>query len=183
MRVATRTRALSRRARLGAQFVGAGLAAAVAVGLTASPASAAQVTPEIFDEGSGNTTCEEQLGDNYVTARKIDPVPETGGTFEFDPPFDNGSVTVTVTDTNDDDEPTVFNFAINGPYAAAAVIVKGADASNIYNYVENGFPNGIAADTELNAPLNNGTLPGISHIEFCIIESPYNGNGNGGGTA
>lgn len=43
-----------------------------------------------------------------------------------------------------------------------AVIVKGGPDGNVYVYSPEAF-----SDTDLHAPLNNGTPYGISHIEFC----------------
>jgi len=54
-------------------------------------------------------------------------------------------------------------------YKVGAVIVKGSDASNVYNYVE-GF-GGVIMDRGLSAPLNSsGTPADLSNLTFCFVE-------------
>lgn len=176
MRVATRSRTQSRRARWGARFLGAGLTAVVAVGVAASPALALPGPPS----GAGVQPAE-------VPFPGGDPVCPAGSTaLRINEPFSEGTSvtnipgdgTLTLTIHGSDNQ--TFDFSITGATAARQVFVKGGPNQNLYNYdAAHGFPNGISSDTALHAPLgagpNGSKFFGLSHIDFCLIPSPYNG--------
>lgn len=53
-------------------------------------------------------------------------------------------------------------------YKVGAVIVKGGDASNVYNYTDNG---GVTMDAGLVSPNNSSGGPaGLSNLTFCFVE-------------
>lgn len=53
-------------------------------------------------------------------------------------------------------------------YKVGAVIVKGGDASNVYDYTDAG---GVTMDAGLVSPLNSSGSPaGLSNLTFCLIE-------------
>lgn len=53
-------------------------------------------------------------------------------------------------------------------YKVGAVIVKGSDASNVYNYTDMG---GVAMDAGLVPPINaSGSPAGLSNLTFCFME-------------
>lgn len=181
MRVATQ----SRRSRWGARFAGAGLAAAVAIGVAASPASAQAGDPSASGEQpieitaaqvpGGNPTFDDlerlTFGEfNCAFTFKIEPVNE--GTYNFPSPFEGS---ITISNVQDEGDGPTFDFTVNGEFAAAGVIVKGGPNANFYDY----RPEGIGSDELLHAPVNpnTGDYYGLSHADFCIIESPYNGDG------
>lgn len=177
MRVATQ----SRRSRWGTRFAGAGLAAAVAVGFAGSPASAqaggpsaegvqpVEITAAQVPGGNPTFADLEQLGFGEFNCQPFKVEPVTAGTHNFPAPL-NGSVTITLVNT--EDGPT-FNFDINGEFATLGVIAKGGPNANLYDY----RPDGIGADDALHAPVNpaTGDYYDLSHVDFCIIDSPYNG--------
>ncbi|WP_345015600.1 hypothetical protein [Streptomyces shaanxiensis] len=180
MRVATQ----SRTSRWGMRFGGAGLAAALAVGVAGSPASAQAGAPSASGVQPIEITAEQVPGGNPTFADleelgfgdfncafepfKVEPV--TAGTHNFPSPI-NGSVTIELVNTADG--PT-FNFRINGEFATIGVIVKGGPNANFYDY----RPDGIGSDEALHAPINpmSGDYYGLSHVDFCVIDSPYNGD-------
>jgi hypothetical protein len=109
----------------------------VAVGL---PAAAASVTPT---EMTGNVTCDD-LGLDTLT--------------KFDPPTSGTKAGVTITVS----QPT-FNWS--STVLISAVIVKGGNASNVYDY----RPTGALSDSGLVAPNNaSGGPANLSHLEFCV---------------
>lgn len=168
MRVATRARTQSRRASWGARLVGVGLTTAVAVGFAASPASAAQVPPRLVP---GNPTCPAG-----TVSFKVEPVPSGTSTHQLP---GGGEITLFVDTTAAGQQ---FDFVIEDDVAARHVIAKGGPNANVYTYnAATGFANGITADDDLHAPVNpnTGDYFDLSHIDFCLIPSPYNGNGNG----
>ena len=61
------------------------------------------------------------------------------------------------------------SLTINGKcYKIGAVIVKGGDASNVFNYAELG---GVTGDKNLVSPTNSSGGPaGLSNLTFCFIE-------------
>ncbi|OIJ86113.1 hypothetical protein BIV25_42225 [Streptomyces sp. MUSC 14] len=73
----------------------------------------------------------------------------------------------------------VFSFTIpaSDHRAAVKVTAKGGNAANVYTYDSTtGFPNGIAADGSLHAPINpSGKFADLSHIDFCVIPTNYPG--------
>lgn len=143
-------------------MVGLGLTTAVAIGISASPASAAEVTPD-FVEGNPPLAC---------------PAGAVG--FRIDPPVDTtepvtvGSESGTVIVDFSDDLLEV-SFDTTGNLAIRQVTVKGGNNANRYVYDANStpqsFPDGIAMDTGLISPPNmGGNTPEISHADFCVIE-------------
>ncbi|MCF1593417.1 hypothetical protein [Streptomyces muensis] len=101
----------------------------------------------------------------------------TDETLAFTVNGQQGSVIIDVTSTNMEGEPLRFDFSVTGPFAVAAVIVKGGPANdpttgaNLYDYRTT--PAGqVEADETLHAQLNpNGTAyTGISHVAFCMVE-------------
>ncbi|MEV0639313.1 hypothetical protein AB0I77_31140 [Streptomyces sp. NPDC050619] len=170
MRVTTRM-AQSKRTRLAALSLG--LTSALALSM-AGPASAQQerlatVEPYVI---AGNPTC----GD--LAQNGFDPFV---GSEDVDPPVDATDIPVestdgTLTGTLDVDFSanllTLNSFNFEGELVAGAVIVKGGNNGNVYDYRATG---GIAADENLVAPLNNpGNQPQISHVTFCFY--PANGS-------
>ncbi|MFI8190801.1 hypothetical protein ACIF8T_18635 [Streptomyces sp. NPDC085946] len=169
MRVATRAKTASRRARLGARFAGLGLTTAVALGLAAGPAAAQPGPPSVSGEQPIEVPGNPDFGDldfDCDLIVQVDPARE--GTFG----------PVTVSDITDEDEGAgqTFDFDVTGDWAVAGVIVKGGPNANLYDY----RPNGIGSDENLHAPINpnSGRYYGLSHIDFCLIEDDYNGNDN-----
>lgn len=85
-----------------------------------------------------------------------------------------GSITIGVDERTEEPDGQVLSFSIEGPFAAAGVIVKGGPANeggaNLYNY-RNTPAGAIEADETLHAQLNpTGTaLTDISHVTFCIV--------------
>ncbi|MFI6011639.1 hypothetical protein ACIBAG_22970 [Streptomyces sp. NPDC051243] len=164
MRVTTRaSRAKNgtRRAGLGAKLLGVGVTTAVAIGISASPAAAAAVNP-VFVPGNPPLVC-----------------PAGAEGFTIDPPVDT-TVPVTVDSASGDvivdfsEDLLQVSFNTTGNLAIRQVTVKGADDANRYIYDANStpqsFPNGIAADTGLVAPINmGGNPPEISNVDFCVI--------------
>jgi hypothetical protein len=116
----------------------AGAVSIILLGVPQVPTLAAGVTPSVV---AGNPTCED-LG--MTTINKFDP-PQSGTA--------NG-VTITVDGTNVD-------WSATDP--VAAIIVKGGDNANVYEY------NGATSDTGLTTPTNphNGTPYGLSHVNAC----------------
>jgi hypothetical protein len=62
-----------------------------------------------------------------------------------------------------------------------AVVVKGADAFNLYDYLTHfGGLNAIpSSDSLLHSPLKNGKIPAISHYNFCYSPPPPSGGAEG----
>ncbi|MET8582830.1 hypothetical protein ABZX39_18385 [Streptomyces collinus] len=166
MRVTTRSKTQSRRPRWGARCTGVGMAAAVALGIAASPAAAAEVTP-ILVEGNPAQVCPDGS-----VALRVNP-PTTPQTFHIVLP-NGGTGDLTVTFTNGIKE---VNFSIAQPntLAVSQVTVKGGPNANRYIYdTTTGFPTGIDSDSGLVSPINpGGQLPDISHVDFCFIRDNY----------
>ncbi|MDQ0992463.1 hypothetical protein [Streptomyces sp. V3I7] len=164
MRVATR-KTRSRGAKLAA--VGLGLTTALALGF-AGPAAAQQravVDPVVVP---GNPTCDDIngfVGDIDVAPQDATGIPITS---------DDGTLTGTL-DVDFSEEQggalTLEDFNFSGDLVAGAVLVKGGNNANLYDY----RPNGIASDQNLIAPLNmGGNQPAISQVTFCFL--PSNGS-------
>jgi hypothetical protein len=115
------------------------------VGLfTVMPASAEHVSPTTFP---GNVPCPAGL-----TELKVEPVED--GTFT------DGTLTVTI-DVISTANGQAFNWTSN--IGVDQVIVKGGNASNVYNYDPES-----TGDTGLHAPANrSGSWAGLSHVSFC----------------
>jgi hypothetical protein len=121
------------------------------------------VQPEWVDD---NPDCEDLLdADDFLFEHKTG-VPQDE-TIQLSEDGLSGSLMIDVRDT--DDGP-VFDFTFTGDFVAAAVIVKGGDNANLYDY----RPDGEDADTGLHAPVNpgSGDFYGLSHISFCVTEAP-----------
>ncbi|MDX2594926.1 MULTISPECIES: hypothetical protein [Streptomyces] len=166
MRVTTRSKTQSRRPRWGARFTGVGMAAAVALGIAAGPAAAAEVPP-IFVPGNPAAVCPDGSD-----ALRVNPS-TTPQTFHIVLP-DGGTGDVTVTFSNGIKD-VDFSIAQPNTLAVRQVTVKGGDNANRYLYdAVTGFPNGIDSDSGLISPLNNGgQLPDVSHADFCFIRDNY----------
>lgn len=173
MRVTTR----SKRQVWGARLACAGVTTAVALGIAASPASATRdagppsnegVQPVEYDQ---HPTCEDILG---AGAFEFDfqQQPVKDGTFTFDAPNDDGSVTL---DVHGPSTAQLVDFTINGPYAARGIIVVGGSSSNFYSYGSPDFPNGIKSDADLHAPVKNNPIgfDNPTHLHVCGIPSKY----------
>lgn len=122
--------------------------------VASGPVSDGEVTPYLVDDPGpgGNVTC-EQLGYEYSSAR----VNYNDGV--FDAAFPDG-ITVEVTDGIYVDWTSTFGIG--------AVIVKGSDAANVYEYDPASF-----GDSGLAAPLNaSGGPAGLSNLTFCWDEIP-----------
>src|SRR5687768_3562571 len=63
-------------------------------------------------------------------------------------------------------------------YAMLGVIVKGADAYNLYAYRDSD----ATADGHLHAPYKNDHIPAISHYNFCVVPAPPDTTGDQGCT-
>ena len=120
-------------------LLGMALAAALAV---PSAASAASVTPDL---AAGNPSCED-LGADWSSILKLDP--PNDGNF----PVVEGFIDVVRTGES---------FDWTSTRAVRAVIVKGLEGANVYEYAP-----GATGDTELNAPLTPDAQL-LTHIEFC----------------
>ncbi|WP_307621935.1 hypothetical protein [Streptomyces sp. V3I7] len=160
--------------RWGARLLGAGLTAALAVGFTASPASADAGAPSTNnvqpEEVSNEAVCPD---DTDIEFSLSGGVPTGHNTYDV---FDVGHITLDVTDPPNQ----TFAFSIDGSIAARQVIVHSAPSANRYRYDSTtGFPNGITQDGLLHAP-SGVSVPGyydLTGIDFCLINSPYNGTG------
>jgi hypothetical protein len=115
------------------------------VGLfTVLPASAEHVPPTTV---AGNASCPAG-----TTTLKVEPVAD--GTFT------DGTLTVTI-DVRTTAGGQVFDWTSN--IGVDQVIVKGGNASNVYNYDPES-----TGDTGLHAPANrSGSWAGLSHVSFC----------------
>lgn len=122
------------------------------------PVSASVVAPEEYDF---NIKCEDLGYEGY--SFKID-APPWPGTYVI-----NGVGSVTIEMMNE----THFNFATSG-ISIHAVIVKGGEGSNVYNYSGPSYVQTVTSDTGLGTRLNpsSGKYYDISHIEFCYTLTP-----------
>ncbi|WP_459736228.1 hypothetical protein [Streptomyces sp. E-15] len=168
MRVATRAKTQSTRARWGVRLLGAGLTTAAALGFAAAPALAAAVTP-ILVPGNPAQVCPDGS-----TALRVDPS-DSGTTFPVSIPGDgSGTITPTFHSAPGLDPNTLVDFTTTGDIAVSQATVKGGPNANRYIYGPPAFPNGIADDTNLVSPINpGGQVPTISHVDFCFTPSNY----------
>src|SRR5918994_285556 len=142
-----------RQGRSGLRYMAVGLGSMAAgalliVGGLPGTAGATHVTPTRV---AGNATCPAG-----TTELKVEPV-ESGT--ESD-----GTLTVTLVVTGN-----TFNWTSN--IGVDVVIVKGGNASNVYDY----RPGESTGDTGLHAPINpkTGEPFGLSHVSFCYdVEAP-----------
>jgi hypothetical protein len=155
----------------------------VAVGIAAGPAFAQPGPPSEAGvqpvEVAGNPPLVCPAGQYALRVNPVD------ATHNVTVPNDgSGTLTVDVTDTA---AGQVFSFSVVGDIAVRRVTAKGGPNANVYNYVAPAYPNGIAADSGLHAPLgagpNDSLYFDLSYIDFCFIPSPYNYNGTGTGVA
>ena len=122
------------------------------------PVSASVIVPEEYDF---NINCED-LG--YVGyALNIDASPWQGVHIV------DGAGSVTIEMIND----THFNFTTSG-ILIYAVVVKGGDGTNVYNYSGSSYGEAVTSDTVLGTRLNpnNNKFYDISHIDFCYKITP-----------
>jgi hypothetical protein len=115
----------------------------------------------------GNPFCSNVLpGGSYLFEYKHEPV--ESGTFPLEHNGLTGSVSVFVYDTT---EGQAFDFLFSGDFISSGIVAKGGPNANFYDYRP--F-NGAGLDTFLHSPVNpsNNKFYGLSHISFCIIESP-----------
>lgn len=110
---------------------------------------------------SGNTSCDELVGDFTGTTGKVDYV---NGTFVFDDAnissWEEMGLSVTV---SEDGRAVSFTSSL---YCVGAVIVKGGNASNVYTY-----DSGAQSDVNLTAPINSSGYPAaLSNLTFCFTE-------------
>lgn len=120
--------------------------------------------PKVYP--GGNVAC-SQLGDFSLdqTTGRNNYVPLTNG---FENTWPAGLVVKV-------DEGKYVSFAIDGSliingkcYKVGAVIVKGSDASNVYDYTDLG---GVTGDKNLTTPNNaSGGTAGLSNLTFCFVE-------------
>jgi LPXTG-motif cell wall-anchored protein len=141
-----------RQGRSGLRYMAVGLGsmaagALIIVGGLPGTAGATHVTPT---QVPGNATCPAG-----TTELKVEPV-ESGT--ESD-----GTLTVTLVVTGN-----TFDWTSN--IGVDVVIVKGGNASNVYDY----RPGESTGDTGLHAPANaSGGFAGLSHVSFCYdVEQP-----------
>ncbi|MFF8841178.1 hypothetical protein ACF08N_00365 [Streptomyces sp. NPDC015127] len=153
----------SRRARLAT--LGLGLATALALGVT-GPAAAEQqrfavVEPTVIPD-ENNPGCED-VQNGFVGEIDVAPQDDT----DIPVTSEDGTLTGTLDVDFSDDLLTLENFNFDGELVAGAVIVKGGNAGNLYDYRPLG---GIAEDDDLIAPTNEGgQQPQISHVTFCFL--------------
>jgi hypothetical protein len=125
-----------------------------------TPVSTTQnVTPTEFNTGpGGNVTCAELGYENTSPRSNYNPANDT-----FDAAFPDG-ITVTV------DDGTFVDWTSD--FGIGAVIVKGGNAANVYEYSPQKF-----SDTDLASPLNEGgQRPTLSNLTFCWDDVPDEGN-------
>lgn len=133
------------------------LLASVTAALAATPSSPTSdggITPYIVDNPGpgGNVTC-DMVGDfEFSTAR----INYNDGVFDADFP---AGLTVTTDGTY---------VTWNSSFGIGAVIVKGSNAANIYEYVPQAY-----GDSGLASPINaSGKPAGLSNITFCWNPEP-----------
>jgi hypothetical protein len=113
-----------------------------------------------------NPDCNDING--FVHEEDTDDEPMNGEVLNFTVEGQNGSILLNVTD-DEEGEPEFLSFSITGPFAAGAVIVKGSNNANVYDY-RTTMAGQIEADETLHSPINpSGGFAGISHVAFCIV--------------
>jgi hypothetical protein len=179
VRVSTRATTRSTRVRWGARCVGLGLTTALAVTFGAGPASAQpgpQLTadvPPVEYTAEVNPDCDDINGfDLEVDTDETTPdAPVNGEVIDFTHEGQDGSITLGVTSST---QGQLLSFSFDGPFAAAAVIVKGSNNANIYDYRPT-MAGQVEADETLHSPLNpSGNFADLSHVAFCIVEDGAN---------
>ncbi|MET9965949.1 hypothetical protein ABZZ80_08550 [Streptomyces sp. NPDC006356] len=176
MRVTTRTTTRSTRARWGARCVGLGLTTALAVTFGAGPASALpgpQLTadvPPVEYTAEVNPDCDDINGFALeVDTDETDPdAPVNGEVINFTHEGQSGSITLGVTQSTQG-QLLSFEFGEDDPFAAGAVIVKGSNNANVYDY-RTTMAGQVVLDETLHSPLNaSGNFADLSHVAFCIV--------------
>ncbi len=121
-----------------------------------SASVAASVAPTLTP---GNPTCQD-LGYDFGLKPKASSGSET-----TPGSYTSGGVTVTWSFSRTNST-SYIDWSSN--IAPAAVIVKGSDAANVYDYT--GTPANELSDTDLVTPINaSGRPAGLSHLEFCYM--------------
>ncbi|HSK94466.1 MAG TPA: hypothetical protein VLA76_10475 [Candidatus Angelobacter sp.] len=116
---------------------------------------AAHVEP-IFVAGAANKQCGELTNNEFDYEFKIDPFPQSAGTYNYSDPNSDFEVELTVYADGS------FDFEAN--IAVNAVFVKGGnEGGNLYLYAPPAM-----SDTGLDTP----TGQAISHVSFCFDEPP-----------
>ncbi|MFD0005216.1 hypothetical protein ACFVJ4_22735 [Streptomyces sp. NPDC127178] len=172
MRVTSRAATRSARARWGARCVGLGLTTALAVTLGAGPASAqpgpqlqAEVAPVEYT-AEVNPDCVDING--FTLEVDTDDAPVDGEVLNFSSGGEDGTITLGVTE-GDQGQLLSFDFGVDSAFAAGAVIVKGSNNANVYDYRPT-MAGQIEADETLHAPINpSGGFADLSHVAFCIV--------------
>ncbi|WP_328424644.1 hypothetical protein [Streptomyces sp. NBC_00443] len=176
MRATTQATTRSTRARWGARCVGLGLTTALAVTFTAGTASAqpgpqlsAEVAPVEYT-AEVNPDCSDINGFalEVDTDETAPDAPVNGEVINFSSGGQNGTITLGVTE-GEQGQLLSFDFGIGSPFAAGAVIVKGSNNANVYDY-RTTMAGQIEADETLHSPINpSGNFADLSHVAFCIV--------------
>jgi LPXTG-motif cell wall-anchored protein len=143
-------------AGIGTMVAGAALlVGALPGGAGAAPTQETTVTSEQFD---GNPTCGDLSPEGTTwTEFKVEPVE--------DGEYSNGTVTVTIDVTPDEENGPTFDWTSDVP--VDAIFVKGGPGGLLYVYEPP-----ATEGTGLHAPVNpnNDKFYGLSHISFCYGE-------------
>ncbi|MEU9053160.1 hypothetical protein AB0D37_22490 [Streptomyces sp. NPDC048384] len=172
MRVTSRAATRPTRARWGARCVGLGLTTALAVTFGAGPASA-EAGPQLLAEvapveytAEVNPDCVDING--FTLEVDTDDAPVDGEVLNFSSGGEDGTITLGVTE-GDQGQLLSFDFGVDSAFAAGAVIVKGSNNANVYDYRPT-MAGQIEADETLHAPINpSGGFADLSHVAFCIV--------------
>jgi hypothetical protein len=112
----------------------------------------------------GNQNCAEVVGDALLFEYRHEPVVDASvDLFVESEGLVQGTLVIDV-------HGSLFDFTIEDGDAVAAVVVKGGDNANLFDY----RPGGNLADTDLHAPVNpmNDQFYGLSHLSFCWTVEP-----------
>ncbi|WP_128433114.1 hypothetical protein [Streptomyces cyaneus] len=166
----------SRRPRWGAHFAALGLSTALAMTF-ATPASAQAgdqldaAVPPVEYTAEVNPDCEDING--FTLEVDTDNAPVDGEVLNFSSGGQNGTITLGVTE-GEQGQLLSFDFGDDSAFAAGAVIVKGSNNANIYDYRPT-MAGQIEADETLHAPINpSGGFADLSHVAFCIVPDGSN---------
>lgn len=135
------------------------------------PQSDRGITPVAYD---GNFVASDDDQVCYELGRLLgwDMPAEMKG-FKVDPPTSTTRPTVAITV----EQPSLA-FVTSAGHALVGLIVKGANAFNVYDYRDSG----IRDDAHLHAPYKNGHTPAISHYNVCVEPAPPDPTGEQGCT-
>ncbi|MFC8091835.1 hypothetical protein [Streptomyces sp. NPDC057301] len=104
----------------------------------------------------------------FILEVDTDDAPEDGEVLNFSSGGEDGTITLGVTE-GDQGQLLSFDFGVDSAFAAGAVIVKGSNNANIYDY-RTTMAGQIEADETLHAPINpSGGFADLSHVAFCIV--------------